>query len=137
MEKLTKQQQKALKEIEKKVADVCDKKNDENIIDDQTGIAYLESQIKSNQGRDIVITISFDDSSLPIDEQLLIQGFELRKKEIDKIEQIRYDLLSLEKIGVLKEKESRKCFKRLYKMICNLILKRLINDDEIAIPLKK
>ena len=155
--KLTKKQLKEIEEIEKRVANVCDandgvvdettglvypKKTTEVTVNDngvvinkETGKAHFQELIKKIP-KEIAINLSFGLSSPTLKKQLKNQGFKVSDVFIQKAEIIRYDLHCLNKVGILKEKELIKCFKRLNKTICKKILKPLLKDGEKAI-LKK
>jgi hypothetical protein len=156
----TKKQLKEIAKVEKKVSKVCDAKKGGVIFDEVTGIPYAESQIKprktvevtrndngviinkktgkphfpelEKKSRDIAIALSFGQSAPTIKEQLKTQGFKIFKGVVIDAELIRTDLHGLHRIGILKEKELLKCFKRLSKKICKKIVDSEIKDGEIA-----
>jgi hypothetical protein len=161
--KPTKKQLREIEEIEKKIANVCDA--NDGVVDEITGITYpkkttevtlnengviinketgkahfqelikkISSEKKSNN---IHISISFGVSSPSLKKQLKNQGLKVSDAFIEKAEIIRYDLNCLNKVGILKEKELIKCFKRLNKTICKKILKPLLKDGEKAVLTKE
>ena len=164
--KLTKKQLKEIQEIEKKVANVCDandgvvdeitgitypKKtievalNDKGvIINKETGkphrvaidIDEMDKLVKEKESKKIAINLSFGLSSPTLKKQIKNQGFEISNDYIERAEAIRYDLNSLNTVGIIKDKELFKCFKRLNKKICKKILEPLLKDGEIAIRKK-
>jgi hypothetical protein len=100
------------------------------IVNKETGKPHFSKEKKS---RDITIDLSFGKSAPTIKEQLKTQGFKIFKGIIIDAELIRTDLHGLHRIGILKEKELLKCFNRLSKKICKVIVDSEIKDDEIAI----
>ena len=158
--KLTKKQLQEIKEVEKKVAEVCGNLKGKVIFDEVTGIPYAESEIKpkktvevtrNNDGvivnketgephfskekklRNIEISLGFGKSAPTLKVQIEKQGFKISKGIIKDAEQIRNDLHDLNEVGILKEKELMKCFKRLSKKICKVIVDSEIKEGEIAI----
>ena len=164
--KLTKKQLKEIQEIEKKVANVCDandgvvdeitgitypKKtievalNDKGvIINKETGkphrvaidIDEMDKLVKEKESKKIAINLSFGTSSPSLKKQLENQGFKISDYFIERCEKVIDDLHSLKNIGILKDKELVKCFKRLKKEICIKVLYSELKDGERAI-LKK
>jgi hypothetical protein len=137
--KTTKKQLKEIKEIEKKVAKVCDTKktvevtkNDDGIIiNKETGKPHFPELEKKS--RDIAIALSFGQSAPTIKEQLKTQGFKIFKGVVIDAELIRTDLHDLHRIGILNRKELFKCFKRLSKKICEKIVHSELKDGEVAV----
>lgn len=164
--KSTKKQLKEIQEIEKKVANVCDandgvvdeitgitypKKTTEVTLNDngviinkETGkphfgaidIDEMKKMVEEKKSKEIAINLSFGLSSPTLKKQIKNQGFKVSNLFIQKAEVIRYDLHCLNEVGVLKDKELLKCFKRLNKTICKKILKPLLKDGEKAIRIK-
>lgn len=138
--KTTKKQLNEIKEIEKKVAKVCDTKkttevtrNDEGvIINKETGKPHFP-ELLEKKSRDIAISLSFGRSAPKIKQQLKTQGFKTFQGIIIDAELIRTDLHGLHRIGILKEKELWKCFNRLSKKICKVIVDSELKDGEIAV----
>jgi hypothetical protein len=143
--KTTKKQLKEIAKVEKKVAEVCGTKEGKVIFDEVTGIPYLESEIKSKKtievtrnddgvivnkktgephfpkekkSRNISINLSFGTPSPTLKKQIQSQGFVICKDYLQSAELIRSDLHALKRVGILKEKDLFKCFKRLSKKIC-------------------
>ncbi len=155
----TKKQLKEIAKVEKKVSKVCDAKKGGVIFDEVTGIPYVESEIKpkktvevtrnddgviinketgkphfSNEkkSRDIAIALGFGKPSPTLKEQLKKQGFKISNGILKDAEQIRNDLHSLRKVGILSDKQLWKCFNRLSKKICKVIVASELKDGEIA-----
>ena len=158
--KLTKKQLQEIKEVEKRVAEVCGTEKSKVIFDEVTGIPYAESEIKpkktievtknddgvivnketgkphfskEKKSRNIEISLGFGKSAPTLKIQIEKQGFKISKGIIKDAEQIRNDLHDLNEVGILKEKELMKCFKRLSKKICKVIVDSEIKEGEIAI----
>jgi hypothetical protein len=156
--KPTKKQLKEIQEIEKKVANVCDA--NDGVVDETTGLVYpkktiedtlketgkphfgaididkMKKIVEEKKSKEIAINLSFGLSSPTLKKQLKNQGFKVSDAFIQKAEIIRYDLHCLNEVGILKDKELLKCFKRLNKTICKKILKPLLKDGEKAILTK-
>jgi hypothetical protein len=138
--KTTKKQLNEIKEIEKKVAKVCDTKkttevtrNDEGvIINKETGKPHFP-ELLEKKSTDIAIALGFGRSAPKIKQQLKTQGFKTFQGIIIDAELIRTDLHGLHRIGILKEKELWKCFNRLSKKICKVIVDSEPKDGEIAV----
>ena len=165
--KPTKEQLKEIEQIEKKVANVCDTNNgvvdeltgitypkkttevtlNENgvIINKETGkphfgaidIDEMKKMVEEKKSKEIVISLSFGTNCPSLKKQLKNQGLKVSDVFIQKAEIIRYDLNCLNEVGILKEKELIKCFKRLNKTICKKILKPLLKDGEKAVLTKE
>lgn len=157
--KTTKKQLKVIKEIEKRVANVCDaingvvnettrlvypKKttevtlNDKGvIINKETGKPHFQELMKQisseKKSNNIEITISFGTSYPSLKKQLKKQGFKISDFFIKRCEKVRYELNFLKRIGILKDKELVKCFKRLNKEMCKKILYSKLKDGEKAV----
>jgi hypothetical protein len=158
--KTTKKQLKEISELEKKVSKVCDAKKGAVIFDEVTGIPYVESEIKpkktievtrnddgvivnketgephfskEKKSRDIAIALGFGKSAPTLKKQIQSQGFVISKDYLQSAEEIRADLHELNRVGILKEKDLFKCFKRLSKKICKKIVDSEIKEGEIAI----
>ena len=147
--KPTKKQLQEIKEIEKKVAQVCDAINDEI-----TGIPYPkkttevtrdENNVIINKesgephfpsSREIEIKLSFGENSPRLKYQLQEQGFTLPKKILKDAETIRIDLLALNQAGILSSKQLWKCFKKFSKQISKMVVNAEIKDGEIATHLE-
>ena len=162
--KPTKKQLKEIEEIEKKVANVCDANDcvcniNDGVVDEITGLVYPKKttevtlndngvvinketgkahfqELVKNIPKEIAINLSFGLSSPTLKKQIKNQGFKVSNKFIEKAEIIRYDLYCLNEVGVLKDKELLKCFKRLNKTICKKIVASELKDGEIAIRKK-
>lgn len=165
--KPTKKQLKEIEEIEKRVAKVCDtndsvvdeitgiaypKKitkvtlNDKGvIINKETGkphfgaidIDEMKKMVEEKKSEEIAINLSFGINSSSLKKQIKNQGFEISNDYIEKAEAIRYDLNSLNTVGIIKDKELFKCFKRLNKKICKKILEPLLKNGEKAVLTKE
>lgn len=150
---LTKKQLKEIAEVEKKVAEVCDK--NQAIVDEITGITYpkktievglndkgviinketgephsiaidideMKKLVEEKISKDITITLNFGESSPSLKNQLKEQGFKINRETLESAEHIRFDLFSLNKVNILSDKQLLKCFKRLNKIICKKIIK--------------
>jgi hypothetical protein len=156
----TKKQLKEIAKVEKKVSKVCDAKKGGVIFDEVTGIPYVESEIKpkktvevtrnddgviinketgkphfSNEKklRDIAIALGFGKPSPTLKEQLKKQGFKISNSILKDAEQIRNDLHSLRKVGILSDKQLWKCFNRLSDKICKKVVAKQLKEGEIAI----
>lgn len=121
-----------------------EKAKDGTIFNKETGEPYrdldslLNSILKEKQkkSRDISVNLSFGETSPTLKLQLKKQGFKLPKGYLDSSEQIRYDLHSLSKIGVLNEKQLIKCFKKLSKKISKKVVDSIIKEGEVAVHKK-
>lgn len=141
--KPTKKQLKEIKEVEKKVAEVCDSKktievtmNDEGVIvNKETGEPHFPKEKKS---RDISICLSFGKKQpmLSLKKQIELQGFKISKGFIIDAENIRNDLHALNEAGILNSKQLLKCFKKLSDVICKKIIDSVINEGEVAVHKK-
>ena len=139
--KPTKKLLKEIQEIEKKVSEVCDTKktvevtrNDDGvIINKETGKPHFPELLKEKKSRDIEISLSFGKSAPALKIQIEKQRFVIPKGILKDAEQIRNDLHDLKEVGILKNKELMKCFKRLSKKICKVILDFETKEGEIAI----
>lgn len=151
----TKKQLKKIKQVEKKVSELCDteikpKKTVEVTLDDkgvivnkETGKPHFEHididemmklvEEKKQSYRDVSVSLSFDKKCEPLKIQLKRQGFKIPKEWINNAEQIRADLLALKDVGILKEKELIKCFKRLSMQISKAVVESLIEVGEVAV----
>jgi hypothetical protein len=138
--KPTKKQLKEIQEIEKKVSEVCDTKktievtrNDDGvIINKETGKPHFPELLEKKL-RDIAIALSFGKISPSLKNQIEKQGFKISRGIINDAEQIRNDLHDLNECGILKNKELIKCFERLSKKICKVIVASELKDGEKAI----
>jgi len=128
--KPTKRQLEAIQEIEKKVSEVCDAKK----TIEATKIFEHLSEKKPN---DIAISLNFGISAPFLKKQIEKQGFKISNEYIEEAEVIRDNLHALNYIGILKNKELIKCFDRLAKQICEIIIilkiKEEVNESEIKV----
>lgn len=158
--KTTKKQLQEIKEVEKIVAEVCGTEKSKVIFDEVTGIPYAESEIKpkkivevtrnddgvivnketgkphfpkEKKSRNIEISLGFGKSAPTLKVQIEKQGFKISKGIINYAEQIRNDLHDLNEVGIIKQKELWKCFSRLNKKICKVIVDSELKDGEKAI----
>ena len=158
--KTTKKQLKEIAKVEKKVSKVCDAKKGGVIFDEVTGIPYVESEIKpkktvevtrnddgviinketgkphfSNEkkSRDIAIALGFGKSAPTLKSQIEKQGFKISRGFLNDVEQIRNNLHDLNECGIIKQKKLWKCFNRLSKKICKVIVASELKDGEKAI----
>lgn len=126
--KLTKKQLKEIQEIEKKVSEVCDKKQtievtlneDGKIINAGTGELHFK-ELTEHFDNKIKLFLIFDESAPSLKKQIKKQGWLLLNKQFKGAEKLRKELNNLLSIGILNEKEAHKCFKRLNKMLCQAI----------------
>jgi hypothetical protein len=165
--KPTKKQLREIEEIEKKVANVCDSNDgvvdeitgitypkktievtlNENgvIVNRETGkphfgaidIDEMKKMVEEKKSKEIVISLSFGTNCPSLKKQIKKQGFEISNDYIERAEAIRYDLNSLNTVGIIKDKELFKCFKRLNKKICKKMLEPLLKDGEKAVLTKE
>jgi hypothetical protein len=150
--KPTKKQLKEIQDIEKKVSSVCD--NTDGIFDEITGIIYPKKTTEvtrddngviinketgethfselsaEKKSREIVINLSFGENCESLKSQLNKQGFELSDKFMLKSEQIRYDLHSLRKVGILTNKQLWKSFNKLHQKICEKVIDTQLKEGE-------
>jgi hypothetical protein len=127
--KTTKKQLKETQPIEKKIIEVT--RNDDGVIvNKETGEPHFSKEKKS---RDIAIALGFGKSAPTLKKQIQSQGFVISKDYLQSAEEIRADLHGLNRVGILKEKDLFKCFKRLSKKICKKIVDSEIKEGEIAI----
>lgn len=136
--KPTKKTVKAIQEIEKMVAEVCDAKktievtrNDDGVIvNKETGEPHFP------KSREIEVKLSFGTSAPSLKHQLEEQGFTLPKGVLKDAQNIRIDLLALNQAGILSSKQLWKCFKKLSKQISKMVVNAEIKDGEIATHLE-
>jgi hypothetical protein len=140
---------KQIQDIEKKVAQVCDFINDEItgipypkkktevtrddngvIINKETGEPHFSELSSEKKSREIEITFSFGENCASLKWQLNKQGFELSDKFMLKAEQIRYDLHSLRKVGILTNKQLWKSFDKLHQKICKKVIDTQLEEGE-------
>lgn len=158
---LTKKQLKEIAKAEKKVAEVCDKHQE--IVDEITGINYpkktievglndkgviinkktgkphfdeIKKLVEEKTSKDINIALNYADDFTSLKNQIKEQGFVIDNQFTENAEQIRFDLNSLNKIGILSDKQLYKCFKKLHKIICKKILQSVLKFGEKAIQIK-
>jgi hypothetical protein len=118
-----------------------EKSPDGVIFNKETGEPYkdLDSLInsiekeKQKKSRDISIALGFGKNAPSLKSQIEQQGFKISRGIINDAEQIRNDLHDLNECGILKQKELWKCFKRLSKKICKVIIDSEIKVGEIAV----
>lgn len=132
--KPTKKTLEAIKEIEKKVAKVCDV--NDGLVDEITGITYPKTTTRASTNKEITINLNFGLLSPTLKKQIQNQGFKISNNYIKRAEAIRDDLNSLNTVGILKDKQLFKCFKRLNKTICKKIVASELKDGEIAVRKK-
>jgi len=136
--KTTKKQLEAIKEIEKKVSEVCDTKktvevtrNDDGvIINKETGKPYFE-HLSEKKGTDIAISLNFGIYAPSLKKQIEKQGFKISNQYVKEAEVIKTELHALKNIGILKEKELLKCFDRLSKMIFEIIIHLELKEKKL------
>lgn len=95
-------------------------------------IDEMKKLVEEKKSRDISIALGFGESAPTLKIQIEKQGFKISKGIIEDAEEIRTDLHALKKVGILKNKELLKCFKRLSKKICKVIVNSEIKDGEVA-----
>jgi hypothetical protein len=128
--KSTKETLKAIKEIEKKVAKVCDASND--IVNDEiTGLAYPKKTTKK-KSRKIEINLKFGLTEPSLKYQLNKQGFELDDYFLFKVEELKFNLHSLNQDGILTVKQLLKCFHKLNNNISEKVVASQLKEGEIA-----
>jgi hypothetical protein len=133
--KPTKKTLEAIKEIEKKVAKVCDASNNDIVNDEITGLPYPKKTTEK-KSKEISVNLNFGYNSASLKWQLNKQGFELSDKFLFKADKIRYDLHSLRKVGILSNKQLWKCFRRLSDKICKKVVDSQLKEGEIAKHIK-
>lgn len=157
--KLTKKQLKEISKVEKKVSDVCD---NNHVVDELTGITYpvKTTQVTLNENGVIVnketgkphfeellkntlrkpnqleITLSFGYDSPSLKNQIKQQGFTVDKKIIKKSEYIKNQILFLDSIGILKQKQTYKAFERLNDFLSQHIADSYCDENNTAIRVK-
>jgi hypothetical protein len=124
----------AIKEIEKKVSEVC--YTNDGVVDEITGMVYPKKTIKESNLREVIVKLSFGECSPSLKYQLQEQGFTLRKEVVKDAENIRMDLFALNQTGILSSKQLLKCFKKLSKQISKMVASSKLKDDEIATHIK-
>lgn len=122
--KTTKKQLKEIQEIEKKVSEVCDDKK-------TTEVTKYFEHLTEKKPNDIAISFNFGISAPLLKKQIEKQGFKISNEYIKEAEVIRDDLHALNQIGILKRKELIKCFDRLAKAICEIIIILKIQEEEV------
>ena len=146
--KPTKKTVKAIKEIEKKVASVCN--TNDGVVDEITGMVYPKKTIEVTRNddgvivnketgephfpksRQIEVKLSFGTSAPSLKHQLEEQGFTLSKGFLKDAENIRIDLFGLNQAGILSSKQLWKCFNKLSKVISKMVVNSQIKDGELA-----
>jgi hypothetical protein len=149
--KLTKKQLKEISKVEKKVSDVCD---NNHVVDELTGITYpvKTTQVTLNEKLDLAggellkntlikpnqleITLSFGYDSPSLKNQIKQQGFTVDKKIIKKSEYIKNQILFLDSIGILKQKQTYKAFERLNDFLSQHIADSYCDENNTAIRVK-
>jgi hypothetical protein len=111
-------QQEEIKEIEKKVSEVCD------------------TTPAEQDNNEINISLIYDLHHPSLKEQVQEQGFVIDSVFMDNADEIKRDLHSLKRVGILSEKQLYKCFKKMHKAICGKILKSVLKEGERAIEVK-
>lgn len=107
-------------------------KNDNGVIvNKETGKPHFP-ELLEKKSRDITISLSYGNSAPSLKKQIKNQGFKISNEFIESAEDIRFELHCLNKSGILKEKELRKSFNRLNKMICKQIISLELKDGETA-----
>lgn len=121
--KPTKKQLKKGQEIEKKVTEVTI--NDKGIIiNKNTGEPHFK-ELYDKLSTNVNLILIYDESAPTLKKQIKEQGWTLSKKLFKNAESIRTDLNALLSVGILKDKEAHKCFKRLNKALCRAIEKTI------------
>lgn len=130
----TKKTLEAIKEIEKKVAEVCDKYD--GVVDEITGIVYPKTKSEESTSRKVEVKLSFGECAPSLKYQLEQQNFQIDKKLIKDFERARLELLALHEINILSSKQLFKCFLKLSKQISKMVVESTIKDGEIATHIK-
>ena len=127
--KPTKKTLKAIKKIEKKVAEVCDTNTELSKIQEieqKASKVYKdglnEKDAPQPTSREIQIKLSFGQNSPSLKHQLQEQGFTLSKGVLKDAENIRIDLFALNQAGILSSKQLWKCFSKLSKQIGKMVV---------------
>ena len=108
-------------------------KNDNGVIvNKETGKPHFTELLRKKIKRYNYIFKFWKFSYLTLKKQIKNQGFKISNEFIESAEDIRFELHCLNKSGILKEKELRKSFKRLNKMICKQIISLELKDGETA-----
>ena len=79
------------------------------------------------------IALGFGKSAPTLKSQIEKQGFKISRGFLNDVEQIRNNLHDLNECGIIKQKELWKCFNRLSKKICKVIVASELKDGEKAI----
>lgn len=120
-------------DFRKKTTEVT--KNDEGVIvNKETGKPLFE-ELLEKKSRDINISLTFGTSAPTLETQLKLQGFKISKRHIEQAEIVRTDLLALNYVKILSEKQLIKCFQKLHNQISKKVIDSLIKDGETAIYL--
>ena len=144
--KTTKKQLKEIQEIEKKVAKVCDVKkttevtrNDDGvIINKETGKPHFDQLYEelSEKERQIEVSLSYGYDAPSLKTQIKEQGFKVDMKLIVESELVKNQILSLQAIGILTNKQSNIAFKKLNDHIGDIIINSICNENQTAIKVK-
>jgi len=136
--KPTKKTLEAIKVVEKKVAKVCDAKKTVDVTINDNGVIVNKETGEPHfqKSREIGVALSFGTSAPKIKHQLEKQGYMLPKDFLEGAETVRIDLLSLNDVGILNNKQLFKCFKKLGKKISAIVAKSELKDGEIARHIK-
>jgi hypothetical protein len=139
--KTTKKQLKEIQEIENKVAEVCDDKKTievtrnkyNEIVEKQSGKQHFEQlldELCQNQ-IEMEVLLTYDDFAPSLKKQLKDLGFKIPKGDLKDAEKIRFDLLALNRIKILSNKQTVKCFKNLNIMITKIIMDDAFDEEEL------
>jgi len=131
--KPTKKQLKEIQEIEKKVSSVCD--NTDEIFDEITGMVYPKKTTEK-KSRKIEINLKFGLTEASLKYQLNKQGFELDDYFLFKVEELRFNLHSLNQDGILTVKQLLKCFHKLNNKISEKVVASQLKEGEKAKHIK-
>lgn len=131
--KPTKKTLKAIQEIEKKVASVCD--NTDEVFDEITGMIYPKKTTEK-KSRKIEINLNFGLTEASLKWQLNKQGFELDDFFLFKVEELKFNIHTLNQDGILTEKQLWKCFHKLNNKISVKVVASQLKEGEIAKHIK-
>lgn len=99
-------------------------------------IDKMKKLVKEKKSRKIEIALSFKQDSASLKFQLNKQGFELHDSFLHRAEEFKFNLHSLNQVGILTDKQLLKCFKRFYKEICKKIIISQLKEGEKAKHIK-
>jgi len=131
--KPTKKQLKEIQEIEKKVSSVCD--NTDEIFDEITRMVYPKKTTEK-KSRKIEINLKFGLTEASLKYQLNKQGFELDDYFLFKVEELKFNLHSLNQDGILTVKQLLKCFHKLNNKISEKVVASQLKEGEKAKHIK-